>query len=80
MSACERGIQSQQAVEIFDLMPGAPLQRSTVTFNDAICACEKGWQTPQALGIPEQMLVNRTLGEGVQRDTITHKAAMLLCT
>ena len=42
ISACETGDQWQQALEIFEHILGARLQRHTVTYNAAISDCEKG--------------------------------------
>ena len=44
ISACEKGEQWQQALELFERTLGDGVQRNTITYNAAITACEKGLQ------------------------------------
>ena len=41
ISACEKGEQWQQALELFERMRGECVQRNTCTYSAAISACEK---------------------------------------
>ena len=42
ISACEKGGQWQQGLELFERMRGECVQRDTITYGVAISACEKG--------------------------------------
>ena len=48
MSACRKGRQCQQALEVCERMLGEGVQRNTVTYSAAISACERGGQWQQA--------------------------------
>ena len=49
ISACEKGVQGQQTLVLFDRMLGEGAQRSTITYNAAISACEKNEEWQHAL-------------------------------
>ena len=53
ISACEKGEQWQQALELFERMRGECVQRNTITYSAAISACGKGGQWQQALVLYE---------------------------
>lgn len=44
MSACEKGEQCQQALELFERTLGEGVQQNTITYSAAITACEKSGQ------------------------------------
>ena len=42
ISACVKGEQWQQALDLLERMPGEGLERNTITYNAAISACANG--------------------------------------
>ena len=55
ISACEKGEQWQQALELFERMWCESVKRDTITYNSAISAYEKSGQWQQALELFERM-------------------------
>ena len=51
-SACEKGEQPKQAVEMFHAMQWHGSVRGIVTYSDLISTCEKGNQSKQAWVVP----------------------------
>jgi pentatricopeptide repeat protein len=51
--ACEKGCQWQQALDLFEIMRSARVQRNTITYNAAISACVRGRQWQHALHVLE---------------------------
>jgi len=81
--ACEKGVQSQQGLELFESnvseMLGEGVRRDTITYKQsAIGAGEKGVQSQQGLELFESN-VSEVLGEAVRRDTITYKQVCYRC-
>ena len=56
--------QWQQALVLFERLPGERVQRNTITYSAAISACENGKQWQQAM-----QLFGRMRGECVPRNT-----------
>ena len=55
ISACEKGKQLVQALEVFEVMHKQGAVPDVVTYNALISACEKGMQPTQALEVFEVM-------------------------
>ena len=57
MSACEKGGQCQQVLELFEKVPDECVQlHINIIINATVSACEKGRQWQRALRLLEQML------------------------
>ena len=74
ISACEKGGQWQQALNLFRAMPKAKAIPDSISYNAAISACEKGSQWQQALNLFEAVL--RAKGTPT---VISHNAAISAC-
>ena len=53
ISACEKAKQSEQALELLEVMRQKGLEPGVITCNAAISACEKAIQWEQALELVE---------------------------
>jgi len=56
ISACEKGVQPERALEVFETMQRQGLTPSVITYNSLISACEKGKQLQRALELSDTML------------------------
>ncbi|CAE8614882.1 unnamed protein product, partial [Polarella glacialis] len=71
ISACEKGGQWQQALNLLSLMPEASVAPNEITYNATMSACEKGGQWQLALSLLSLMPEAR-----VVPDKITYSAAI----
>ena len=55
ISACEKGNQWQQALNLFEEMPKATVAADVISYSATISACEKGGQWQQALNLFEAL-------------------------
>ena len=55
ISACEKGSQLGQALEVFEAMQQQPVGPKILTYNALISACEKGKQSERALELADAM-------------------------
>ena len=53
VSACEKGNQPDQALELFLMMTQDGVPPNVITYSALISTCEKGKQTERALGVFE---------------------------
>ncbi|CAE8626802.1 unnamed protein product [Polarella glacialis] len=74
ISACEKGGQWQQALNLLSLMPEARVVPNEITYNAAISACEKGGQWQLALNLLSLMPEAK-----VVPDEISYNAAISAC-
>ena len=63
-----------RALELFEEMKTARIERNTITYSAAISACGKGGQWEQALRLIKDMKM-----AGIERDTITYIEAISAC-
>jgi pentatricopeptide repeat protein len=74
ISACEKGGQWQQALNLLSLMPEAKVVPNEITYNAAISACEKGGQWQLALNLLSLMPEAKAVP-----NKITYSAAISAC-
>ena len=70
ISACEKGRQSEMALELLERMKRAGIPPTVITYNAAISACEKGRQWKRALELLDEMKASGR----VEPDVITYNA------
>ena len=71
ISACEKGEQWQQALDLFVAEQSVELLRDVSTCNASISACEKREEWQQALGLPGSL--------DVFPNSVTYSAAVSAC-
>ena len=74
ISACEKGKQPEQALEILVYMKQQGVVPDVITYNALISACEKGLQPEQALE-----MIYEIQQQGVVPDVITYNAFISAC-
>jgi len=71
VSACERGLQWQRALQVLASLPDAGISPNTITMNAAVSACERVSQWPPAF-----QLLRRMWRRGPRPDVVTVSAAI----
>jgi len=74
ISACEKGKQLEQALDVFEAMRKQGVMPELITYNSLISACEKGSQLEQALKFFTAMKQ-----QGVLPGVITYNALISAC-
>ena len=74
ISACEKGGQTQMAVQYFNEMKAAGVAPNVITYSALISACEKGGQTQMAV-----QYFNEMKAAGVAPNVITYNALISAC-
>jgi pentatricopeptide repeat protein len=74
ISACEKGGQWEQALELLREMDSRGIQPNEVSYNAAISACEKGDQWEQALKLLREMD-----SHGIIPDVVSYNTAIKAC-
>jgi pentatricopeptide repeat protein len=71
ISACEKGCQWEQALNLLQAMPKAKIRPNVYSYSAAISACERGGQWEQALTLFESMY-----GSQVDPDIVLYNALL----
>jgi pentatricopeptide repeat domain-containing protein 1 len=71
MTALERGLQWEKALDLFDEMKRNHLPVTVVSYGSALSACEKGYQYIQCLDYLDEMTER-----GIPKNVIIFGAAM----
>eukprot|EP00438_Fugacium_kawagutii_P014443 Skav223490 [mRNA] locus=scaffold1160:9704:16560:- [translate_table: standard] len=74
ISACEKAVQWQQALRIFEEMQTSRVNPDTVSYNASISACEKAGRWREAVNLFEAMRA-----EDVSRDVYSFSATISAC-
>ncbi len=74
ISACEKGGQWEQAMQLLQQMVKQGITPNVISYNAAISACEKVGQCEHAIKLFGDMEK-----EGIKRDVITYNVAISAC-
>ena len=76
ISVCEKGKQSEKALELFEVMRGHRLTPDVITYSAMICACKTGKQPLKAM---ELELFELIRGQRLTPNVITYNASISFC-